>query len=108
MKMFKLCTTDGYTWNFEIYCDKSDTFQHLRKNDSVTVKSMMPLLDIEMTLYTDNFYTSLPLTDYLLVRKTYLCGTVRASRKELPQVKAKPKIREIISLGSNKGIKKSI
>lgn len=69
LKIFRLCYTNGYTWNFEIYCGKNDTYQHLGKTDSVTVRLMFPLLDMRMTLYTDNFYMSLPLAEYLLARK---------------------------------------
>ncbi|KAL3866120.1 hypothetical protein ACJMK2_043452 [Sinanodonta woodiana] len=33
-------------------------------------------------VYTDNFYTSPHLADYLYQRRTYLCRTVRTNRKD--------------------------
>ena len=68
---------------------------------------MLPLLEKGVTLYTDNFYTSNPLGDYLLSHKTYMCGTVRASHKGLPKEVTKAKIKkgDIASLENGKGIK---
>lgn len=41
-------------------------------------------------LFTDNFYTSVPLMDWLYKNKTFLTGTVKRDRKHLPnEVKAK-------------------
>lgn len=36
-------------------------------------------------IFTDNFYTSPQLVDYLFFRDTYLCGTVRTKRKRFPK-----------------------
>ena len=48
-------------------------------------------------IFTDNFYTSSQLTDYLFSRDTYLCGTVRTNRKGFPKplVKSKAEQRRI-------------
>ena len=46
-------------------------------------------------IFTENFYTSPQLTDYLFSRDTYLCGTVRTNWKGFP----KP----LLNLKLNKG-----
>lgn len=43
------------------------------------------LLDEGRTVYTDNYYTSIPLAYRLRRRKTHLVGTLRANRKYLPK-----------------------
>ncbi|KAI4473384.1 hypothetical protein M0802_016147 [Mischocyttarus mexicanus] len=56
-------------------------------------------------LYTDSYYTSVPLAKELLQKKTFLCGTLRANRSFLPEAaKVKQKKGEIISL-QKEGIK---
>jgi len=51
---------------------------------SVVMTLMEGHLDAGRTLSTDNFYTSVPLAETLLGRKTHLVGTVRKNRKGLP------------------------
>ena len=43
-------------------------------------------------LFTDNWYTSIPLAKYLLQRSTHLTGTIRRNRKQNPEVVAKAKL----------------
>lgn len=107
LKIFKLCNPDGYTWNLEVYCGKGEKYQNLGITDSLCVRLMLPLLDMGMTLYCDNCYTSVTLAEHLLSRNTYLCGTVRSSRKGLPceVTKAKIKKGDIVSLQNDKGVK---
>ena len=98
-KLFKLCSCDGYTWKLEIYCGQSASYQNLGFTESVVARLIDPLVEKGYTLFTDNYYTSLPLAKYLLSHKTYLCGTVRGNRKGLPSevTKAKLKRGEIIA-----------
>lgn len=107
LKLYKLCTTEAYILNLELYCGVSEKYQSLGKTESVVARLMLPLLEKGVTLYTDNFYTSKPLADYLLSHKTYLCGTVRAFRKGLPKEVTKAKIKkgEVASLENDEGIK---
>ncbi|VDK68263.1 unnamed protein product [Cylicostephanus goldi] len=53
------------------------------------------LLDCGRILYTDNFYTSIPLAKTLLSHQTHLVGTLRKNRRGLP--------REVISRKLKKG-----
>ena len=43
-----------------------------------------PLIDIGYHLYTDNWYTAVPLAEFLSSRNTNITGTVRENRKFLP------------------------
>ena len=62
-------------------------------------------LDKGVTLYTDNWYTSVELAEKLQNRKTHLVGTVRKNRRGLLQevVSAKLKKGEVIAR-ENKGM----
>ncbi len=42
------------------------------------------LLNEGRILYVDNLYTSITLARALLDKQTYLCGTVRKNRKNMP------------------------
>ena len=85
--MFRLCTGDVYTWNMELYTGKGrEQIASLGVTDSLVVRLMKPILGKGHTLYTDNFYTSMALAKYLLEKNTYICGTLRANRRNLPKM----------------------
>lgn len=44
-------------------------------------------------LYTDNFYTSIPLAELLFCKSTYLIGTLRKNIKGIPKEVINTKIR---------------
>ncbi|KAF2905975.1 hypothetical protein ILUMI_00206 [Ignelater luminosus] len=78
IKMYKLCTSRGYTYNLKIYCGKT---REESASTNVVFSLMDTLLDTGRTLYTDDYYTSVSLASQLLQRKTHLVGTVRSNRK---------------------------
>ncbi|XP_060845864.1 piggyBac transposable element-derived protein 4-like [Rhopalosiphum padi] len=82
--MYKLCTPEGFTWASSIYCGTGPTLGTLDKPGTVVVNLADSLLDEGRLIITDNFYTSVPLAEYLYGRKTDLCGTLRKNRKWLP------------------------
>ncbi|KAE9522198.1 hypothetical protein AGLY_017458 [Aphis glycines] len=84
IKMYKLCTPEGFTWASSIYCVTGPTLGTLDKPGTVVVNLADSLLDEGRLIITDNFYTSVPLAEYLYGRKTDLCGTLRKNRKWLP------------------------
>ncbi|KAJ8929353.1 hypothetical protein NQ314_017972 [Rhamnusium bicolor] len=65
-----------------------------------------PILDQGRTICTDNWYTSLQLAERLLDRNTYLVGTMRSNRKDIPQevAKVKLKVGETIAMENHKGV----
>ncbi|XP_050307489.1 piggyBac transposable element-derived protein 4-like [Anthonomus grandis grandis] len=91
IKLFKLCVSGGYTWDFKVYTgrEKSSEFA---VSEKVVMELMEGLLDSGRTLYTDNWYTSVSLAKRLIDRKTHLVGTIRANRKGNPQEVIKEKL----------------
>ena len=63
------------------------------------------LLNNGSTVYADNYYCSKVLAEYLFKKKTYLCGTIKGSRKELHKemTKAKLKKKEMKALENGQG-----
>lgn len=88
VKVFKLCVSPCYTLKFKIYFGHSSKESVVDKNDSVSSRIVMNLvdeyLDFGLTLYVDNWYTSISLAHQLLEPKTHLVGTLRSNRKYNP------------------------
>ena len=106
-KLFKLCTTDGYTLNLELYTGQSTTCPPLGCTESLVMRLIGFYLDKGRTLFADNYYTTNLLAEHLLARKTYYCGTLRCNRKNIPKDVAKVNLkkREMKGLESNTGVK---
>ena len=92
-KLFKLCTPDAYTWNLSIYVIKSATFENLAASETVVVQLCQPLLGMGRTIFADNYYSSISLSEYLLKKETYYCGTLRANRKSTPKQVTQAKLK---------------
>jgi hypothetical protein len=78
IKLFKLCTPNLCTWNFQVYSGniaKEPTFMHL---ESVVLQLSRPLLLQRLTIKADNFYLSVSLAKKLSQEK---CTTVELCRK---------------------------
>jgi len=105
VKLFKVCSPDGYTYNISIYSGKTDT-QSKGLGETVVLNLCEDYLDHRRTMVTDNFYTSVSLAERLLERKTHLVGTMRKNRKGLSSevVKAKLKKGEIFGKENNNGL----
>lgn len=109
IKVYKLCAQGGYTWNLEIYCGKD--LERMEEGaesaiESVVLRLARDLLGHGRTLFTDNFYTSIPLAYKLLQRQTHLVGTLRMNRLYVPpEIKnAALKKGEIIAQETNQGL----
>lgn len=72
----------------------------------VVMELMQPYLNFERTLYTDNWYTSIPLALILLDNETHLVGTIRQNRKGTPVEVSKKKLKkgETIAKQNDDGI----
>ena len=107
MKVYKACTPEGYTWNLEVHVGKGDNTAGLNSTESRVVNLCNEMLGKGCTIYSDNYYTSVILAEYLLVKKTYICGTVRPGRKYLCKevVKAKLKKGEMKAAENRQGVK---
>nr|CAI5844167.1 unnamed protein product [Callosobruchus analis] len=85
VKIFKLCSEKGYTYNLKIYSGKENNPNEQPVASRVVLELMEPLLDCGRLLVTDNFYASVSLAHALLDRKTHLIGTLRKNRKYNPK-----------------------
>lgn len=105
VKLFKICSPDGFTWKIQIYCGKSEG-SGSGLAEKVVMHLCEGLLEEGRILYTDNFYTSIPLAKNLLSKKTHLVGTLRKNRKYIPKevLNRKLNIDEFYGLESNEGI----
>jgi hypothetical protein len=105
IKLFKLCDPQGYTYNIKIYAGKQGEIVDSLATDVVMNLSDL-YLDAGRTLCTDNFYTSLPLAEKLLSRKTHLVGTLRANRKHIPKSVTATRLQrgEVVARENSKGI----
>ncbi|CAH1980597.1 unnamed protein product [Acanthoscelides obtectus] len=105
IKVFKLCSKGGYTYNFKIYAGKNLDQGHTTPT-SVVMSLFEPILDSGRTLVTDNWYTSVDLAKRLMDRQTYLMGTLRKNRRGLQkdQVNKKLKCGEIAALENQDGV----
>ena len=52
---------------------------------AIVVKLCRPYFNLNHVLYTDNFYTSVPLFQGLLQNGTFACGTAKKSSTGFPQ-----------------------
>lgn len=94
VKVYKLCTVDGYTLRMVLYAAKSTNSPHGHTYDIIL--ELMGEFESEdvwfegflikgRTLITDNFYTGVPIVEKLLELKTRMCGTLNVKRKGLPK-----------------------
>lgn len=91
IKFFVLCKSgSGYIWDIIVYTGKDTVIGDgdCSMGTKVVMKLMNPLLDKGYCLTVDNFYTSPELVDLLVSRKTDVYGTVKPSRRDMPQLKA--------------------
>ncbi|GBP44034.1 PiggyBac transposable element-derived protein 4 [Eumeta japonica] len=88
---------------YKVYTGQDPQIDNLDKPGSVVIELCEELLDAGRMIIVDNFYTSLPLSEYLLQRKTDLCGTLRKNRKNLPLYVKNKKLKrgELISAQRN-------
>ncbi|EPB78763.1 hypothetical protein ANCCEY_02153 [Ancylostoma ceylanicum] len=94
IKLFKLCTEGGYTYRTIIYAGKETHTRVVSVAEKVVMALMDGLLDAGRLLFTDNHYTSIPLAETLIARKTNLVGTLRRNRKWLPSTVVGQKLKK--------------
>ena len=78
-------------WSFIIYTGKDNVFQtalisgNTNKTAAIVLSLVQPLLEKDRTLWMDKFYNSPALAQRLKTLKTDCVGTLRLSRKDVPQ-----------------------
>ena len=93
IKLFKLCTDGGYTCKLKVYAGK-EASQDSSVGERVVLHLVDNYLDNGRDLYTDNFYTCIPLAKKLIARHTDLIGTCRRNRKGLPKEVVQKKLKK--------------
>ncbi|XP_020298701.1 piggyBac transposable element-derived protein 4-like [Pseudomyrmex gracilis] len=92
MKIFELadCET-GFLLDFIVYTGSDTDYEKfdLSVSGDIVAHFMQPYCNEGRVLYTDNWYTSPQLSDYLHDRNTGLCETVKDNRKEMPTLSSK-------------------
>lgn len=105
VKLFKLCSGSGYTYNLSIYAGKNVDNRKTTPFD-VVVLLTNDLLQEGRTVVTDNWYTSIQLANKMLDAETHLIGTVRKNRKGIPKevITKKLKQGELYAKQNERGI----
>lgn len=100
IKLYKLCSTDGYTCNIIVYAGKGTTNENLGHSQSVVVKLLEVINPKEgRILYADNFYSSISLVRNLFEMKILYCGTLRSNRRGVPKdIGTKMKKGEVVGI----------
>lgn len=86
VKLFVLCDSHGYAYQFEVYNGAGDNTiideaPNIGATSNVVVRLSQSIVNnVHHIIYFDNFYTSIPLLVYLRSRGIYGLGTVRANR----------------------------
>ncbi|XP_017795921.1 PREDICTED: piggyBac transposable element-derived protein 4-like [Habropoda laboriosa] len=107
VKLFKLCSTEGYTWSSKIYSGRDTSGKRkVGIAESVCTELADKLLNEGRTLFVDNFYTSYELALKFLNSKTHVVGTVRRNKKKKPSCVMYPLKRgEMVAREDPNGIK---
>ncbi|KAF5281922.1 hypothetical protein FQR65_LT14448 [Abscondita terminalis] len=79
-KIWMLCSANGYPYNMDIYCGKSE--QNTIPLGSRVVTKMLSIISNPSShvVYFDNFFTSYSLLESLSRKNIRACGTIRENR----------------------------
>jgi hypothetical protein len=89
IKLYFLCeSTSGYAYNFLIHSTEAENrkfgqnlqCEHLSFSERVVVELSKDLLNLGYQVFTDNWFSSTRLADFLLANSTSLTGTIRQDR----------------------------
>ena len=102
-KLFCWCESGrGYIYNFSIYEGKQNSGSEYGISHDICIELTAPLLGQGYHLFTDNWYTAVPLAESLLLEGTNLTGTVRSNRKYLP-----PGVKKTLAKGETVAFRKN-
>lgn len=96
IKVYELTTYDGFILNTRIYVGKGMLQEEGGgAHTSKVVKDLVKDYTSKgHEIYLDNFYTSVPLAEYLLKQRTLMVGTLRENRKGNPMVLMQQKLKK--------------
>ncbi|KAF7414956.1 hypothetical protein HZH68_003445 [Vespula germanica] len=105
IKLFKLCSTSGYTTSFQVYTGKSTNTEETTPTN-VVMSLCQNIINLGHTLCTDKRYTSVALAEKLLSVDTHLIGILQVNRRGIPKDILSKKLQrgEIIAREHKNGI----
>lgn len=111
IKKFEVCDSESaYVIHIELYTGKNDSIgMHLGADVPFTERVIMEimsksnLLNKSHHLFTDNYYTKIPLAENLLKKKTYITGTINKKSKYLSKSVLSAKLGERESVYFRRG-----
>lgn len=83
IKIFKLCINNFYTIGFKIYAGK-EFVAGQRIQTKIFTELAEDYLDMNRTMYTDNWYSWYDLATELTSRSSHIVSTLRWNRKNNP------------------------
>ena len=90
-KLWARADNDGYISKFSVYQGKHGETEEVDApscfglGEKVVIHLTSDLFGKNHKVYFDNYYSSVPLVEYLLLHKVFCCGTIRSNRKYLPK-----------------------
>lgn len=108
IKLYVICDCEtGYILHFIVYIGKGtynpdENIAGLGASGNIVAMLMNPYLNKGHSLYTDNFYSSPILSNFLHEHNTNSCGTVRINRQHMPPLNEKLKKGEVTWRSSDK------
>lgn len=85
IKIFWICdAVNGYALNGKIYPGKENGVVSRDLGSKITKELAAPFYNTGRVLTMDNFFTSLPLVEFLAERKLTVVGTIRNNKADLP------------------------
>lgn len=105
IKLFKLCSTSGYTNSFQVYTGKTTSTGEMTPT-SVVMSLCQNIINLGHTLCTDKRYTNIALAEKLLSVDTHLIGILQVNRCGIPKDILSKKLQqgEIIAREHKNGI----
>lgn len=112
VKLYKICTPEGYTYDLKVYAGRNDPTGTVAVNTNghtynICMELLKKVINSGRIIYMDNFYTSVKLCKDLLERQTYICGTLRNNRRGNPPDVCSKKLKkgEVFSQQNKDGIR---
>ena len=96
IKFYEFCTYDGLVLTVEPYGGGQgfNNEHNLGQTAAVVLKLMAPFLNKGYHVFTDNYYNSVALTEFLSKQGTYLTGILRKDRKGNPKAVTAAKLKK--------------
>ena len=104
IKIYELCTHDELVLSAEIYGGRGfNDVNNLGQTAAIVLKLMKPYLEKRYHVFTDSYYNSVSLTEFLSSKGTYITGTLRKDRKRNPKKIISMKLKKSQMVWKSKG-----